>query len=84
MRTFASVGVAVLSLFFLASPSRAQGIELFGGYSFVHAPVTFVQSSGACPVLGCPTISNTQHLNLNGWNVGGAFKIPQIASGSRH
>lgn len=75
MRMFASVGVAVLCLFLLASPSHAQSIELFGGYSFVHAPVTFVQTAGACPVQVCPTISNTQHLNLNGWEVGGAFKV---------
>jgi hypothetical protein len=75
MRIFASVSVAVLTLFFLASPSRAQKIELFGGYSFVRAPVTFVQTAGACPILGCPTISNTQNLNLNGWAVGGAYKV---------
>ena len=75
MRVFASVSVAVLALFLLASPSHAQSIELFGGYSFVHAPVTFVQTAGTCPIQGCPAISNTQHLNLNGWEVGGAYKV---------
>ena len=75
MRIFAFVGVTVLSLVSLASPSHAQSIELFGGYSFVHAPVTFVQTASACPVQGCPTISNTQHVNLNGWGAGGAFKL---------
>ena len=75
MRIFASVSVAVLALLFLASPLRAQRIELFGGYSYVRAPVTFVQTAAACPVLGCPTFSNTQNLNLNGWEVSGAYKL---------
>jgi hypothetical protein len=75
MRIFGSIGVAILCLLLLASPSHAQSIELFGGYSFVHAPVTFVQTTSACSVQGCPTISNTQHLNLNGWEAGGAFKL---------
>ena len=75
MRIFASVSVAVLCLFFFASPLRAQRIELFGGYSYVRPPVTFVQTASACPVLGCPTFSNTQNLNLNGWEISGAYKI---------
>jgi hypothetical protein len=75
MRIFASVSVAVLVPFFVPSASHAQSIELSGGYSFVRAPVTFVQTAGACPIQGCPTISNTQTLNLNGWEVGGAYKI---------
>jgi hypothetical protein len=75
MRILASVSAFVLCLFFLASPLHAQRIELFGGYSYVRAPVTFVQTASACPVLGCPTFSNTQNLNLNGWEVSGAYKI---------
>jgi hypothetical protein len=75
MRFFVSVGAAVLSLFVLASPLHAQRIELFGGYSYVRAPVTFLQISSACPVQGCPTFSTTQNLNLNGWEVSGAYKL---------
>ena len=75
MRIFTSVSVTVLALFLLPSLSHAQSIELFGGYSFVRAPVTFVQTAGTCPIQGCPTISNTQNLNLNGWEVGGAYKV---------
>ena len=75
MRIAASIATFVFGALLFAAPSRAQRIELFGGYSFVHAPVTFVQTSGACPIQGCPTVSNTQHLNLNGWEVGGAFKV---------
>ena len=59
-----------------AMPSHAQRIELFGGYTFVRAPVTFSQTpQGACVITGCPTTFTTQNLNLNGWNVGGAFKV---------
>ena len=59
-----------------AMPSNGQGIELFGGYTFVRAPVTFSQTpQGACVITGCPIITTTRNLNLNGWNVGGAFKV---------
>jgi hypothetical protein len=57
-------------------PSHAQRIELFGGYTFVRAPVTFsLTPQGTCVITGCPTTITTQNLNLNGWNVGGAFKV---------
>ena len=60
----------------VAIPSHAQRIELFGGYSYVRAPVTFSQSpQGSCVITGCVTTFTTQNLNLNGWNVGGAFKV---------
>ena len=76
MRLFAAISVAVFSLFYLASTSHAQGIELFGGYSFVRAPVTFTQTpQGTCVIPGCPTTLTTQTLNLNGFEVGGAFKV---------
>lgn len=59
-----------------AMPSHAQGIEVFGGYTFVRAPVTFSQTpQGACVITGCTTTFTTRNLNLNGWNVGGAFKV---------
>jgi hypothetical protein len=75
MRILASVSAVVLSLFVLASPLHAQRIELFGGYSYVRAPVTFVQTGSTCPIQGCPTFSTTQNLNLNGWEVSGAYKL---------
>ena len=76
MRLFAAISVAVFSLFFLALPSHAQSIELFGGYSFVRAPVTFTQTpQGTCVIPGCPTTLTTPKLNLNGFEVGGAFKV---------
>jgi hypothetical protein len=76
MRIFAFIGVAVLSLSFAASPLRAQSIELFGGYSFVRAPVTFTQTPPLpCPGTGCISNTTTQNLNLNGWHVGGAYKV---------
>jgi hypothetical protein len=75
MRILASIGTLVFAVLLFATPSRAQSIELFGGYSFVRAPVTFVQTTALCPVPGCPTTSNKVTLNLNGWEVGGALKV---------
>jgi hypothetical protein len=76
MRIVASIGTLVFAALLFATPSRAQSIELFGGYSFVRAPVTFSQTpQGTCVITGCVTTTTTQNLNLNGWEVGGAFKI---------
>lgn len=75
MRLFTAIGLAVSSLF-LALPSQAQSLELFGGYSFVRAPVTFIQTpQGTCPTTGCPITITSPKLNLNGFEVGGAFKV---------
>jgi len=74
MRFLASIYMLAFAVLLFATPSHAQSIELFGGYSFVRAPVTFTQTI-LCPVPGCPTATNTQHLNLNGWEAGGALKI---------
>jgi len=65
----------VLITFLFASPSHAQSIELFGGYSFVRAPVRFTETVGACPTVACPVTLTTQDLNLNGWEAGAAFKV---------
>lgn len=78
MRTLVSICIFVLAALLFVAPAHAQSIELFGGYSFVHAPVTFappitVAAPVLCPTTGCPP--NTQHLNLNGWEVSGAVKL---------
>jgi hypothetical protein len=76
MRIVASIGTFVFAALLFATTSPAQSIELFGGYSFVRAPVTFSQTpQGTCVITGCVTTTTTQNLNLNGWEVGGAFKI---------
>ena len=76
MRIFTSLCTFVFVAFLFAIPSHAQGIELFGGYSFVRAPVTFAQTpQGTCVITGCPTTTTTRNLNLNGWEAGGAFKV---------
>jgi len=67
MRIFVSIFTLVFAILLFATPSHAQKIELYGGYSFTHAPVKFLQTAALCPVPGCPTAANTQHLNLNGW-----------------
>lgn len=72
MRVLASISAFLFAALLSAVPSRAQKIELFGGYSFVRAPVTSV-SPILCPATGCPP--NTQHLNLNGWEASGAVKV---------
>ncbi len=74
MRFFASIYILVFAALLFGTPSHAQSVELFGGYSFVRAPVTFTQTI-LCPVPGCPTGINTQNLNLKGWELGGAFKV---------
>jgi hypothetical protein len=75
MRIFASLCSLLFTSFLFATPSLAQSIELFGGYSFVRAPVTFTQTVGACPTTGCPVTTTTQTLNFNGWEAGGAYKV---------
>jgi hypothetical protein len=74
MRLFASIYILAFAVLLFATPSRAQSIEVFGGYSYVRAPVTFTQTI-LCPVPGCPTGTNAQNLNLSGWEAGGAIKI---------
>src|SRR6202171_561350 len=71
MRILASIGTVLVAALLFAAPLRAQKVELFGGYSYVRAPVT-VQNF-LCPVPGCPP--TTQHLNLNGWEASGAVKL---------
>ena len=75
MRIFAPICTLVFATLLFAVPSRGQSIELFGGYSFVRAPVTFTQSAGACIITGCPATTTQQTLNLNGWEAGGAYKV---------
>jgi hypothetical protein len=76
VRIFTFLCILAFVAFLFAIPSHAQGIELFGGYTFVRAPVTFSQTpQGACVITGCATTITTRDLNLNGWNVGGAFKV---------
>ena len=76
MRILMFLCILAFVAFPVAIPSHAQRIELFGGYSYVRAPVTFTQTpQGSCVITGCPTTTTTRNLNLNGWNIGGAFKV---------
>jgi hypothetical protein len=74
MQFFRFVAVAGLFVLFLAGRTNAQAVELFGGYSIVRAPVTFSETS-VCAIPACPTATNTPKLNLNGWEVAGAFRV---------
>ena len=75
MRSVALVCSFALASLLLAAPLRAQKIELFGGYSFVRAPVTFEQTAGTCVITGCVPVPTTPTLNLNGWEASGAVKL---------
>lgn len=70
--------LALCSLLTFALPRAApqDRIELFGGYSFVHAsaPVSWTLSGLPCPTSGCPVTTSTYHPDLNGWELAGAFK----------
>lgn len=73
MRAFAALCALALSLFLFPTSSRAQ-VELYGGYSFVRADVTYTQTAGLC-ALPCTPQSVSTHLNLQGWEASGALKI---------
>ncbi len=65
MRILASICTLVFAVLLFATPSHAQSIELFGGYSFVRAPVTFAQTAALCPVPGCHTSGSFQGANAH-------------------
>lgn len=75
--------LVVCSAFSLALPRAAaqDKIELFGGYSFVHASVP-ASVTILCPVPlplpssggTCPTATSNYHPNLNGWEFSGTYK----------
>ena len=74
MRLIALTCSCLVLVLACAARAQAQKIELFGGYSFVHAPVTFSQQPGTC-ALPCTPTSTTPKLNLNGWEASGAVKF---------
>lgn len=75
MGKFAYSLVLALSVLLLAISSKSQDkVELFGGYSFVRAPVTLTETAGAC-ALNCPALVVGTHLNMNGWEASGAYKL---------
>jgi hypothetical protein len=67
--------LAVCSLFTITLPSAAaqDHIELFGGYSFVHAS-TPITTTFTCPAPICPVTTSTFHPNLNGWEFSATYK----------
>ena len=71
MRARALSGIFMFAALLCAAPAPAQKIELFGGYSFVRAPVRFDELG---PGLS-PVISTTPTLNLSGWEASGAVKV---------
>jgi hypothetical protein len=56
----------------MAATSKAQDkVEVFGGYSYLHAS----EQVGQTTLPGAPPLPNvTQHVNLNGWEFAGQYK----------
>ena len=58
-----------------ATTARAQDkIEIFGGYSYLHASTTWNETL-LCPATGCPVTVVNPKLNLNGWEVSGVYNL---------
>jgi len=59
---------------FLAVPAQSQDtFQLFGGYSYLHAPVTLTETT-TCPVgVVCLPVAIGTHPNLNGWELSGTY-----------
>jgi hypothetical protein len=66
MRLLSLAGVVTVLALVCAVPTPAQKVVLFGGYSFVHAPVTFDQQPGT------PT---TPKVSLHGWEASGSLRF---------
>jgi hypothetical protein len=61
-------------LVFAAGSAQAQDkIEVFGGYSYVHAQTSWTEAL-LCPQVTCPFRLVKPKLNLNGWEVSGIYK----------
>jgi len=68
---------AILMFFVFVQPSIAQDkIELFGGYSYVHAPAPGPSGlTTPCPGIACVPVIGNARANTNGWDVTGAVKV---------
>ena len=82
MRKPALIIGALLVLFMFAQCSKAQDkVEIFGGYSFVRAPVASEsQASIPCTITGCPLVFGPARANGNGWEATGAVKVHKWVS----
>jgi hypothetical protein len=71
--------LAVLVLLLIPSVSRAQGdsVELFGGFSFVHAPVRYLESP-LCITTPCSNSYFDTHVNLNGYEFTAVYKPTSV------
>jgi hypothetical protein len=62
---------------FVFFPRQAQAqFQIFGGYSYARPSITGLQTPPVCPVgiiPPCPPQAFTDHPNLNGWELSGAF-----------
>jgi len=67
---------SLLALFLLAAAplvSAQDKVEVFGGYSYLHASIQVGQSPcGVCNLVGPPVAQRT---NLNGWEFSGQYKF---------
>lgn len=69
------LAVFLLQLFAGEAAKAQDKVEIFGGYSFVHASTTWDETI-LCPVgLTCPATVVNPKLNLNGWEVSGVYNL---------
>jgi len=65
--------LALLILFAAPFVAAQDKVEIFGGYSYLHASIQVGQSPcGVCGLTGPPV---AQHTNLNGWEFSGQYKF---------
>jgi hypothetical protein len=75
MRNAVLAVTAVLSGLLFAGPAHAQ-VQLFGGFSYMRQSTTTptgIACPAALPPLPCVTMTQTTHLNLNGWDASASF-----------
>jgi hypothetical protein len=75
-RLFLLLSLIALLAFAAGSAQAQDKIELFGGYSYVHAPTSWAETL-VCPFVTCPVTVVNPKLNLNGWEISGVFKAKE-------
>jgi hypothetical protein len=67
--------LAIAALGLTAVCKAQDKVEIFGGYSYMHASVQVNQTNFNCVIDCFPIPPPTQHTNLNGWNFSGQYKF---------
>jgi hypothetical protein len=65
--------VGLVALLFPLISKAQDKISLFGGYSFVRAPIVATEAGGGCVGNTCITVLVGTRVNLNGWEFSGTY-----------